>query len=884
MKKPTTPPSYFLRFFRWFCHPKLRDFIEGDLMELYDERIKQSGKRKADIKFIIDVLLLLRPGIIKPSQPWQSINNYAMLRSYFTIGWRNLLKNKGYSAINIGGLAMGMTVAMLIGLWVYDEFSYNRYHTNYGRIAQFMKSGVYEGTPFSGGVTLQYPLIAVLKTDYADNFKHIVEALKPADYILSSGETKISRKGQFMAEGVAEMLSLEMTDGTWDGLHDPHSIFLATSTAKALFGDADPMGRLLKINNDMDVKVTGVYRDLPHNTAFRDIKFFAPWELIFMHSSWIKEQPWDNHFLSIYCEIAPNTSFDEVNAKIADAEIKEIRNMENMKEQIDKKPRIGVLPMSDWHLFADYSKWPNYGVPDSGPLRFVILIGMIGAFVLFLACINFMNLSTARSEKRAREVGIRKSMGSARGQLISQFFSESYLVVVFSFILAIAFASLTLPWFNVLTSKEMSMPWTSQWFWLSSLIFVLITGLLAGSYPALYLSSFNPVKVLKGTFRSGNFTSLSRKVLVVTQFTVSVTLIICTLIVYDQIVFAMNRPVGYTREGLIIVQKRSNDFYGKTTELRNELKKTGVVEEIAESGGKVTNVWSGNGGFSWSGKDPNIDPQFGTLSVTPGYGKTVGWQFVGGRDFSNDGIGDSAGIVINETAAKLIGLEHPVGEIVHWTNKNWNMDKDFTVIGIVKDMVMDSPYEPIEPAVFFLQGWFSYFNIRIRPGVRTDQALPKIEAVFRKVIPAAPFEYEFASQEYALKFAAEEQIGKLAAVFSVLAILISCLGIFGLASFVAEQRTKELGIRKVLGASITQLWKLLSKDFVVLVMLACFIAIPVSLYFMSDWLTHYKYRTDISWETFALVTLGALAITLVTVSYQAIRAALANPVNSLRSE
>lgn len=806
-----------------------------------------------------------------------------MFQNYFKIGWRNLLKNKGYSFINIGGLAVGMAVATLIGLWVYDELSYDQYHQNHDRIAQFMKGGVDEDGPWAGQTSLPYPLIEELKTSYSMNFKHIVEAVQPYEYILSSPETKISRTGQFIAEDAPEMLTLEMVKGNWDGLHDPHSILLSASTAKAMYGDADPMGRLLKINTNMNVKVTGVYKDLPHNTKFHNIKFFAPWELGLLHNPWLKDQPWDNNFLHIYCEINPNTTFAKAGQNIKDAVMKVMRNMENMKEEMTHHPQVMLLPMRDWHLYANF-RGTKDGSADRGPVRFVFLVGTIGGFVLLLACINFMNLSTARSEKRAREVGIRKTMGSARRQLINQFFSESYLVVVLAFLLSIMFSFLALPWFNSLTGKEMTMPLTNEWFWLSSFIFILATGLLAGSYPALYLSSFNPVKVLKGTFRAGSWASAPRKVLVIVQFTVSITLIISTIIVYNQIIFAKNRPVGYTQEGLIMVQKRSDDFYGKSAELRNELKKTGVVEEVSESAGRVTEVWSNNGGFEWPGKDPNLEDQFGTLGVSTHYGKTVGWQFVDGRDFSEEFASDSSGLVINETAARYMGLEHPVGQSIRWKNKNWSMNKEFRILGVVKDMVMTSPFEPIEPTIFLLREWSSCINIKISPNVGAVAALPKIEVVFQKLIPSAPFEYQFADQEYALKFAQEERIGKLASTFGVLAVLISCLGLFGLASFVAEQRTKEIGIRKVVGASVSQLWRMLSKDFITLVILSFLIACPIAYYSLSNWLENYSYRTEISWWIFMVTGICAVLITLFTVSYQAIKAALMNPVDSLRSE
>jgi putative ABC transport system permease protein len=802
-----------------------------------------------------------------------------MIRNYIVIALRNLVRNKGYSFINISGLATGMTVAILIGLWVYDELSFNKCHQNYDKIVQIMKGGLYQGKEYVGQRHLPFPLIAELQTNYSNNFKHIVPARRE-DNILSVGEKNISRTGTFMGEGAPEMLTLKMIDGTWSGLHDPHSIMLSASTAKALFGETDPMNKVIQINHKMEVKVTGVYEDLPYNTEFHNVKFFAPWDLYVEYNGWMKNQDWHNHFLYVYAEIAPNISVDKVNENIREAELKVIRNMPGMEKEVTFNPIVLLHPMADWHL---YSNFREEGL-DYGPIQSVRIIAIIGSFVLLLACINFMNLSTARSEKRAKEVGIRKSIGSVRSQLISQFFSESFLVVLIAFVVTIVLISLTLPWFNELSGKEMQAPWINSWFWLSSTGFIVITGLLAGSYPALYLSSFNPVKVLKGTFRAGRSASVPRKILVVVQFTVSVALIIGTIIVYNQVIFAKNRPVGYTREGLLMVQRISDEFYSKTDVLRNELKKTGVVTEMAASGGQVTEVWSGNGGFSWQGKSPDDESSFATLSVSPQFGKTVGWQFIDGRDFSEEFVSDSSGFVLNEAAAKYMNLENTVGEIVHWSNTSYGVNKDFRILGVIKDMVMDSPFEPVKPTVFFIQGWQGWFNIKINPEVSAREAMPKIEAVFKKVIPSAPFNYKFVDQEYASKFAAEERIGKLAFVFSVLAIIISCLGLFGLASFMSEQRTKEIGIRKVVGASVFNLWRLLSKDFVLLTIISCLIAAPIAYYSLQGWLENYQYRTEISWWIFLMVSAGAIAITLITVSFQAIKAATMNPVKSLKSE
>ena len=805
-----------------------------------------------------------------------------MFSNYLKIAWRNLLRNKVYSAINIGGLAVGMAVAVLNGLWVWDELSFNTHFQNYGRIAQVTERGIRDEGKHYSNTALPYPLAVELKTSYSSYFKHILMAQQPEEYVLTAGDTKLTRKGQFIEAGAPDMLSLTMLSGSRSGLNDLHSILLSASAAKAIFGTADPLNKLVKINTNMDAKVTGVYEDLPHNTEFNEVKFFAPFDLWTSVNPWVKEQQWDNWFLYIYAQLQPQADINQVSASIKDIELNKLKALEGKQEQLARQPQISLLPMSRWHLYGSYYE------DDKGPIQMVWLVGLIGVFVLLLACINFMNLSTARSAKRAKEVGIRKAVGSVRSQLISQFFSESFLVVALAFGLTLGLVNLALPWFNDIAAKQLQFPWANPGFWLICLAFLLFTGFVAGSYPALYLSSFQPVKVLKGlstfsTSQLGRFVALPRKVLVVMQFVVSVSLIIGTLIVYRQIQHAKNRSIGYRRAGLLLVEKKTDDFKGKTELLRAALKNTGVVEEVAESRSSVTGITMWNGGFSRKGKEITCPHGCGTLPVTPEYGKTIGWQFTAGRDFTRALASDSAGFVINESFARQMGLKNPVGETITWGPK-WRKAKTYTILGVVDDMVALSPYEPTIPTVFFVEDNYTWINIRIKPTVSASMALPKIEAVFKELIPTAPFDYRFADQEYARKFAAEERIGKLASVFAILAIFISCLGLFGLASFMAEARTKEIGVRKVLGASVLNLWGLLSKDFVVLVLIAFVIATPVAYYFLNNWLQKYEYRTDLSWWIFAVSGAGAFVITLLTVSFQSIRAALMNPVKSLRSE
>jgi sterol desaturase/sphingolipid hydroxylase (fatty acid hydroxylase superfamily) len=556
------------------------------------------------------------------------------------------------------------------------------------------------------------------------------------------------------------------------------------------------------------------------------------------------------------------------------AKIRKVKMNRVTKEEALYKPEVFLHPMRKWHLYSDFKN----GVNTGGRIEFVWLFGLIGVFVLLLACINFMNLSTARSEKRAKEVGVRKAMGSLRKQLINQFFLESILVVLLAFVVSLGLVIVSLPYFNEVADKKTFIPWGNPVFWGVGLAFSLLTGLMAGSYPALYLSAFNPVKVLKGTFRVGRLASLPRKVLVVMQFTVSITLIIGTLVVFKQIEHAKNRPVGYNRNGLVSIgyEEEVNKHYEA---VRAELKSVSAIEEMTVATSPLTGNWNTNGGFDWEGKDPNLAVEFPNNAVSYEYGRTVGWTIKEGRDFSKAFATDSIAFIINEAAAQFLGFKEPVGQILRWRGK------PYQIIGVVKNLLAESPYEPVQPSLFHIaKERENLLILRLNRHLSPQDALARAERVFKKYTPNVPFEYNFVDQEYAHKFSNEERIGKLATFFAVLAIFISCLGLFGLASFVAEQRTKEIGIRKVLGASVPNLWGLLSKDFLGLVLLSCVIATPLAWYGMSNWVQKYEYRTDIPWWVFGAAGTGALLITLLTVSYQAIRAARANPVKSLRSE
>ena len=793
-----------------------------------------------------------------------------MLKNYIKTAWKQLLKNKLYSFLNIGGLAMGMTVAMLIGLWVWDEVTFNRYHQNYDRIARVMQNQTFAGGEIQTWRSQALQLGPELRTTYGANFKYITMADFIQEHTLIYNEKALTRMGSFMESQAPEMLTLKMLSGTLLGLTEPHSILLSASTAKAFFGNEDPINKVMSIDNMPEVKVTGVYEDVAHNSSFVNLRFIAPWQL-YVESlpEWLS---WGNSWFQTIVQIADNAEMDQVSSVIKHAKLNRVRQEDDARF----KPELFLHPMREWHLYAEFSQGLNVG----GRIQYVWLFGVIGIFVLILACINFMNLSTARSQKRAKEVGVRKAIGSGRGQLIYQFFTESLLVSALAFAVSLLCIQLIFPYFNEVTNKEISILWSNPEFWLLATGFTLFTGVLAGSYPAFYLSSFRAISVLKGIFKIGQSATIPRKVLVVVQFTVSITLIIGTIIVFQQIQFVKNRPIGYNKDNLITIPIKNEDIHNHYEAFRNDLLQTDVVEEVAKSASPITQTFVTNSGLQWRGKEPGMPDEFVTVRITHEFGKTIGWQINQGRDFSRDFKTDSLGLVINETAATYMGFENPVGEKINWLGNG-----TFTIIGVVKNMITQSPYAPVKQTLFFIDyNRSNVVNIRIRPNTRVNQALTKIENVFKKHDPVNPFEYSFTDQAYAEKFDNEERIGTLASLFALLAIFISFLGLFGIASFMAQQRIKEIGIRKVLGASVPSLWSMLSKDFVALVILSCVIATPIAWYFLDAWLQQYEYRTQISYWVFAAAGMGALFIAILTVSFHAIKAATTNPVNSLRRE
>ncbi len=821
-----------------------------------------------------------------------------MLKNYLRIALRYMTRNKVYSFINIIGLSVGMAVFILIGLWVHDEVSFNKSFRNYDRIAMIARQFNYNSIRISLPGT-PYLMKDELLTNHPSDFKSVVLSTGINDHMLVYDNKNYMKKGGFMDPEAADLLSLNMLKGSRTGLKQPAGMLLSASLATAIFGNEDPIGKTIKIDGQTNARVTGVYEDIPYNTDFKDQSYIATMDLFLAANPDIKtaSHPWyyEDRFTA-YVLLTDQADMDK-----ASAGIKDIRRAKVPGDIYKSSQTVDFLhPMHKWHLFTDFEYYTGYKVREK--IEYVRLLSIIGIFVLLLACINFINLNTARSDKRAREVGIRKTIGSLRIQLISQFLLESVLAVSMAFLLSLLWVSLTLPSFNGIVDKQLSIPWGTLTFWLISIAFIVLTGLMAGLYPALYLSSFQPVKVLKGSFRAGpmaqNFVGaasprsflvrnlrslwsarLSRKALVVLQFTVSIALIICTTIIERQIHCAFNRPIGYDRNGLVMINM-TPDIRKNYKAIGDELVRSQAIVDMGASQNTTTDYNVDDPRLNWQGKDPNLQADWAVSNTTLGYGRLIGWTIIEGRDFSPAFPTDSTAFVINEAAVQQIGFKNPLGQTIEWKGKPYH------IIGVIRNIIFESPYTiASSPSIFYVSRDNNFVvTLKLNPSRSAAASLANIQSVFTRYNPSQPFDYRFVDQEYAKKFSEEQQIGKIAGFFTVLAIFICCLGLFGMVSFMVEQRRREISVRKVLGASEFNLWRMMSEDYVWLVTISLIIAAPIAYYFMHSWLQQYEYRYPISWTIFILAGAGALLIALTTVSYQSIRAARANPVNGLRSE
>lgn len=794
-----------------------------------------------------------------------------MFRNYLLVTVRNLFKNGFYSFINIAGLAIGITCSILILLWVADELSYDKSLPKYDRLYQVWVKAHFDGK-VNSWTSVPLPMYEEMKTADANIARSLVLDWG-GDHLLAAGEHTdqgITKRGYWASEEFLEMFEYPLVHGKADQvLDEPASIVISQSLAKALFKDKDPMGQMIRVDNQYDLKVSGILQDVPKNSNFQ-FEFVMPWKYRYQVNEWVRNNTtnWGNYSFQVFVELNDPANEDKVEKSIVDV-------LARHGEDEEIKHETFLYPLSRWRLFGNFD---DNGHESGGMYDYVQMFSLIAVFIIIIACINFMNLATARSERRAREVGIRKSVGSRRHELIGQFIGESMFISFIAFAVAILLAQLVLPLYNNLVEKQLFIDYTSGQFWMFAAGLIVVTGLVAGSYPAFYLSSFQPVKVLKGKPTIGKGASTPRKVLVTMQFGFSILLIIGTIVIYQQIQLAKSRDLGYDQEGLIAINY-NEDIRKSYRSFKNELLATGVVESVTKSNSAITDINSNNF-VGWPGKPEDLRVIFTTIATEYDWAKTMGIKMIEGRDFSEEFKSDTAAIIINKSALKLMNLPEPVigTQLDLWGGKR-------TLIGVTEDVLMGDIYREVKPLFAILEPeWIDAVSIRLSRTGDIQASLDKVKEVYHKFAPAYPFEYQFADVEFQKKFNVINFTSKLASLFATLTIVITGLGLFGLAAFTAEQRTKEIGIRKVLGASVGGLIALISKDFSKLVILAFVISAPAAWYLIDQYLERYPMRTDIPWWVFPLTGITALAFALAIVSTQAFRAARANPVNSLRNE
>ena len=785
-----------------------------------------------------------------------------MIRNYFKTTFRNLWKNKGYSLLNIGGLAVGIACAGLILLWVEDELTFNHYFSNRDNLYKIKDRQTYDGTTFTFDAT-PGPLAQGMKSEIP-GIKNTARSTWGDNLLFTLNDKVIYEQGNFVDAPFLAMFQLQFINGNAkDAFTQLHSLVISETMAEKFFGTTDVVGKSLKVDNKQDYIVSGVFKDLPENVSF-SFHWLAPFKIFEDQNTWLTQ--WGSNGVITYVETQPNVDVPSINNKLY-----------NIVERNEKgaNAKMSIYPMSRWRMYDSFEN----GQEVPGRIKYVNLFSLIAWIILIIACINFMNLSTARSEQRAREVGVRKVMGAGKGKLIGQFIGESLFLSFISAFLAVVLIYLSLSAFNGIVEKQLAVNIFQPSHIAALILITVFCGLIAGSYPAFYLSSFNPVNILKGIkLKSGGSAVYIRKGLVVLQFSISVILIISTVIIYQQILHVKSRDLGYNKQDLVYtsVQGKMKSHFNA---IKNDLQATGFVQNACLSNSRILQLGSNTADFQWEGKDPNKQVLITIEGVSPEYISTMGMKLKAGRDFYNDMKADSNNIIINEAMAKIINKKDIVGRMLNWNGTN------ITIVGVVNDFIYNDMYSTPAPLIMYADtSNTSVMSLRFKPGTNLTAALPAVEKVVKSYNPGYPFEYNFVDSQFDKIFKTETLIGKLAGIFSILAIFISCLGLFGLAAYTAERRTKEIGIRKVLGASTQGLATLLSKDFLLLVAISCLIAFPLAWWIMRDWLQSFAYRIDINWTVFALSGFLAMLIAMLTVSFQAIKASIANPVKSLRTE
>jgi len=787
-----------------------------------------------------------------------------MLKNFIKVTLRTLWRRKDFSAINILGLAIGMAAAMLIGLWVSNELSYDRWYTNTDRTYLLCTREDY-----GGSLQVWTRTSTLMAADLKQNYAEVQDAarFRSVYFLVSHDDKHFNPGGAFADSSFLKIFSFPMLQGDPNtALNTDRGIVLTAGLAKSLFGKEDPMGKIVRIDSADIFTVTGVLKDLPNNTQFT-FQFLLPWNYL-DRLKWDLPN-WNSTAAPTYVLLKPGARQQAFDEKIKHITAKHVTEGKGLTRE------TFTHPISRIHL---YSKDVNGQLVD-GQIRTVRLFIIIGVFILLIACVNFMNLSTARSEKRAKEVGIRKVVGARKASLIAQFIGESVLLTAVAFVLALGIVQLSLKAFDSIINTPLEIQYSDPRFWITAAVFILFTGIIAGSYPAFFLSAARPVKVLKGSVSAGPLTP--RKILVVLQFTFAVVLITGTIIIQRQLSYARNRDTGYDRDRLVYTFSQGGNWT-QYESIKHDLLAGGAAVSVTRTFSPMTRAWGNVTDLSWPGSTPDDRRRsFVQFEADADFTRTTGTKMLQGRDIDLKAYPtDSTALLLNEAAVKAMRLNDPIGKIV--TDKGGG---NYHIIGVIKDFILESPYDPIAPMLIQgLQSTYPVIHYRLNPALPIAAALAKAEKVFREHNPDYPFEYYFVDEFYNTKFRNEQQEGTLGTLFAGLAIFISCLGLFGLATYMAENRRKEIGIRKVLGASVTGIAALISADFIKLVLIAVVVATPIAWYAMHVWLQGFNYRIAITGWIFVASGTLAVTIALLTVGYQAIKAAIANPVKALRSE
>ncbi|WP_454879500.1 ABC transporter permease [Sphingobacterium detergens] len=787
-----------------------------------------------------------------------------MIKLFLKTALRNLKRNPLNTAINILGLALGFTVALISTLWVLKQFSFDKHYSNYQHIYQIMMTGTFNDEKSTDRST-PIPLVKTITSDFKNEMPDAALVTNMESNNIKVGEKKLNAPGFYAMGKFAELFALESVQGNSSTPSSPSTIIVSESLAKRLFDKTDVIGKILRLNGREQYTIQGVYKDIPENNTFYGLDYVLPFVDYLAKNQGIEES-WSSCYFSTFAKID--------NAAFVPALENRLTNIIN-KKLTDIKPEILLHPMSKWHLYDSFKNGKNVG----GQIQYVWMFAWISIFILLLASINFINLSTARSLKRGKEIGILKSVGVNRRQLIAGFLVESTLAVCFAFLIAILLATMLLPWINTITNTVLQVPFTRIQFYLYSFLGVFSIGILAGLYPALFLSSFNPIIALKGKMNIGKQGFNARKGMVIVQFAISIFLMIATYLVIKQLHYTKDRPIGYKSSNLVNITSSSQLISKNFEILREELIGQRLIQEASLTSNFVNKLTLTGGGFNWQGNETKEGSIMGIFTIDENFAKTVQWDFLKGRNFSKDFKTDSTGVIINEAAAKFMGVTDLTSKQLSRSGIN------YTIIGIIQNTLSESPFKSITPTAYFLD-FLPKNKITLRLNEQQDisQTMKAIAQQFNRFDPDLIFDYAFTDKEYAKQFEQMEMIKSLTSIFTGLAILISCLGLYALVAFLTEQREKEIGIRKVLGASEVGLWKLLCTEYLWLTLIGFLVAAPLAYLLMETWLDDYVYRISISWTVFVFTGLTALGITLITVSYQAIKAALANPVITLRNE